>query len=541
MSGRSNPGPRVSLAGATLILTGLAIVCTWPIAGQLGGGVSDFGDPMLNAWALGWIAHALPSNPADLLDGNVFHPERGTLAYSELLLLPAMATAPLIWLGSDPILAHNLLLLAGYAISGVTMFLLTRRLTGHEGAALVGAAIFALYPYRIDQFAHVQLQLIMWWPLALLLFHDLVRMPTWRRAVALGATAAAQLYTCVYWAVFGSVVIAVIGAALLLMTRPPRQTWTALLLALAVAGVLSLPAGAIYGAASRSVGERTLDVAAGGSATLRDYASASPEHALYGDDRRPGEWERHLFPGFTTPTLAAVSLFAPAAVPLSYAIGGLAAFDLSLGVNAPGYATLFAWVRPFRALRMPARFGMLVGLCLSVLASFGVLRLCRGRSAGVQWGLVAVLLACVTVESRMRPVEVSALPDSSPAVYTWLAGERNAIVCEYPLGNLEGRIGPQDPTYMYYSTRHWKPIVNGYSGYFPAWWDEFRDALTGFPDDRAIDALRRRGVTHLLVHSVFYIRGSYAADVAALTARGDLVLAGRFRWANGGESAFRLR
>jgi hypothetical protein len=52
-------GPAISLPAATVILLALTVAATWPLARQLSTGVSDFGDPLLNSWALGWIAHAL--------------------------------------------------------------------------------------------------------------------------------------------------------------------------------------------------------------------------------------------------------------------------------------------------------------------------------------------------------------------------------------------------------------------------------------------------------------------------------------------------
>src|SRR5205085_6808990 len=98
------------------------------------------------------------------------------------------------------------------------------------------------------------------------------------------------------------------------------------------------------------------------------------------------------------------------------------------------------------------------------------------------------------------------------------------------------RSGPQDATYMYYSTRHWKPVVNGYSGFAPASYLALRDRLRRFPDDAAIEALRQAGVTYLLVHSVFYIRGDFDADIRALDARRDVRRLGVFAWRGGGST-----
>jgi hypothetical protein len=81
--------------------------------------VNDRGDPLLNAWALAWVAHQFPRNPAQLFEANIFYPERGVLAYSESLVLPALVVAPLRWLGVHPIATYNLVMLAGFAGSGI--------------------------------------------------------------------------------------------------------------------------------------------------------------------------------------------------------------------------------------------------------------------------------------------------------------------------------------------------------------------------------------------------------------------------------------
>src|SRR5947199_5365777 len=97
---------------------------------------------------------------------------------------------------------------------------------------------------------------------------------------------------------------------------------------------------------------------------------------------------------------------------------------------------------------------------------------------------------------------------------------------------------------MYYSTIHWKPLVNGYSGFQPASYHELVDKLGDFPSDASILYLRRRGVKYLLVHDAFggYIRGDFEDFVHILKDRSDLQSVGRFAWRGGGFSeAFRIR
>jgi len=529
----------------TIVIVVTVVISTWPQARRLSDGVTDFGDPLLNAWALAWVAHATVTDPAHLFDGNIFYPERHTLAYSEALLAPGVVLAPLSWAGANPILVHNVLLLLGYALSGLAMFALVRRLTSHDGAALVAGVIFAIYPYRIEEYPKVQLQLLYGWPLALLAMHRLVDRPSWRAAAAMAGGIALQAYSCLYYGVMGAVFAGVVTVVAVVMApRASRAAAARWLGAGALAAcVVVAPLALEYRAASFVVGQRQVDDLIGGSAIASDYARAHPENAAHGDDGHPGQGERRLFPGYATPVLAIAAFIPPLdGAALAYAAAGAVAFDLSFGLNAPGYRWLFDYLVPLRALRVPARFAMFVGLALAVLAGVGVARVCRGRSRAMQLTVVALAVLVVTWESRMRPQSLSDLPDRAPAVYAWLASQPRGVVCEYPVGPLEGRLGPQDATYMYYSTRHWQPLVNGYSGFAPPSYGALVDALRTFPDDRAITYLRARQVTYLLVHSVFYIRGNFDADVSALRARSDLAWVGVFPWRDGGETVvFRLR
>ena len=50
--------------GLVALLTAVTAIVTYPQILHLTGSVRDFGDPLLNAWALAWTPHALIT-PAD--------------------------------------------------------------------------------------------------------------------------------------------------------------------------------------------------------------------------------------------------------------------------------------------------------------------------------------------------------------------------------------------------------------------------------------------------------------------------------------------
>ncbi len=113
----------------------LAIGQTWPLASDPGHlSRNDNGDTVLNEWVLAWVAHQAPHDPLHLYDANNFYPERDTLAYAEAMIPQSALAAPLLWLGASPVLAYNIVLIAGFALSGWAMCLVVTRWTGDWAA-----------------------------------------------------------------------------------------------------------------------------------------------------------------------------------------------------------------------------------------------------------------------------------------------------------------------------------------------------------------------------------------------------------------------
>jgi hypothetical protein len=414
------------------------------------------------------------------------------------------------------------------------MFLLVRGLTGHDGAALVAGVMFAVFPCRTESFAKVQMQMI-WWPLALLCLHRIAQGGApMRWAIGLGVSVALQAYSGAYLAAYGLVTAAVVSAvAWCQAARGHRRRFACHLGAGAlVAIVLTVPLTMAFRHASARVGERTFDSTRPNSAEWRDYLRPHPAQAIWGNAWGPGPGERRLFPGFVAPMLGAVGVVTGGPMGAAYGVAAALNMYLSRGTNTAPFRWLFKHVGPLRAFRVPARFAMLFGLALSVLSGFAVARIARGRSTLMVALVVAVCIAGSVLEGRIKRPELSSPGEREPAVYEWLARQPHGVVCEFPVGPLRGRSGPQDPTYMYYSTLHWQPLVNGYSGFAPPSYISLVDGLRGFPDDRSIQTLAWHGVRYLLVHERYYLSGSFDEDINRLKHLSGLQWTGSFRWAD---------
>ena len=522
------------LAASLVLFSLLTAIMTYPQILHMPDGVHDDGDPMMVVtWVLAWVAHQLPRAPARLFDANIFYPERNTLAYSETLIVPGIAAAPLHWLGVGPILIYNLVFLSGFALSGVGIALLVRRLTGHTGAAILAGIVFAFPPYRIDHYAHLQLQQTQFIPLALLAFHRLLDTGRLRDGVLLGVFVACQMLSCMYYGIFLVPYMAVVCGTMLIARRAmPRERLIALVAAVAIAMVVMIPTARAYLAAREVVGERGRADVADSSATWRNYLAPPEVNAVYGKVfARFMQPERRLFPGFVAVALAIVGLWPPLnAIRLAYGLGLLLAFDVSLGVNGLLYPALYDYFLPFKALRVPARMGLMVGFSLAILAGYGGARIAgRFGSAWARRAVVGALGALMLVEYASKPIELWKAPLSPPQAYADILRDRGdsptAVLFEFPIGLIE------DAAYSYYSTFHWQWLVNGYSGFFPPSYRRLVSAMPDFPDEPSMDAIRSHGVRYLVIHGE-YLRGDrYKTLIPQLDRRPDLTLVSRHPWA----------
>src|SRR6185436_1891688 len=149
----------------------MALINTYPLILHPGSTIGEHGDAYFSVWRLAWVAHQLRADPWHLFDANIYYPHHDTLAYSDAMILPGVALAPLHWMGLDALVIYNLTLIAAFAASGVCAYVLVRELTGSTAAGVLGGVIFAFSAHRLEHFNHLELQFAFWIPLAVLAWH----------------------------------------------------------------------------------------------------------------------------------------------------------------------------------------------------------------------------------------------------------------------------------------------------------------------------------------------------------------------------------
>ena len=194
------------------------------------------------------------------------------------------------------------------------------------------------------------------------------------------------------------------------------------------------------------------------------------------------------------------------------------AWDASLGTSGRVYPLLRAWLPPFRSLRAPARFAMIVLLGherphgdrpgSSRAHGFGPHRRAGRSGAGrprIQHG--------AAVDSN-HPERASApcTPGS--------AQQPRQVTLELPVP-LPTALPLHDAFYMYAQTWHWHPLANGYSGYYTQDYIDLLKALVGFPDARSSRAMARTGIQRVILHRELFRAGEYEPLVRALDGHPD--------------------
>lgn len=512
---------------AVLLASGslaLAIIMTWPLATGLGslgrtgarpgspGHFGDNGDGLFGLWNVSWVARTLVADPAHLFDANIFHPHRKSLAYSEANILAGAAGVPVWWATRNPYATLNFVILLGFASAYMCAWLLARHLTGDPAAATVAAVFYAFCPYVFSHTAHIQLMLTGGIPLSMLMLHRLADAPSARRGLPLGAALIVQALGCAYYGIFAGLMVG-FGVLFFTVSRGlarNRSWWAGVVTgaALSIAAVTPflLPFLDIQQVEGFS---RTLADSVRYSANAASYlTSSSPAHAWL--RAATSGWPRYvevMFPGIGVLLLAIAGgsttligkdpeVRRERETVLLYGSLGILAFWASFGPAGGLYAVLYR-IPMFSFLRAPSRIAIVVVLCLSVLAAFGIRRLLErsGRRRRLVAGALTVA-AAAELAILPFPWERALVPPSS---YRVLATLPVAPLAEFPFygGRVAWHLHTQ---YMVYSTIHWMPMMNGYSDHTPPQFRTDSFILDSFPSNDSFRVLQRARVRYVGIH-----------------------------------------
>lgn len=514
----------------------LAVLMTWPALRYPRYTLpQDLGDPSLVTWILAWPGHALLTDPGNLWHGNVFYPERWSLAFTDSLL----GYAPFGMIGdglADAVLRYNLVYVFAYALAFIGAYALVRQLGANPAAAVVAGIAFAYAPWRLAQNGHLHILSTGGIALALAM---LARGHGWslrrgfrRKQVRPGWIIAGWLVAA--WQVtlgFGIglvfvyvlALIATIVALVWLVRRIARRRRRPIGRIIGA----DLVGGSIFSAVTvlmalpyltvvdRYGTTRPLVEVEYYSPPLRGFFVAPEQSWLWGslhagarsspvDGQEFVAPEMALLPGFVLIGLAIAGLvYSVWSIWARVWLAAGVAVTVGLGMgprllDGVIYEPLYEWLPGWDALRTPGRMVIWTTLLLGVLAAGAVAAFApRAKEVALQRGFP-------------RPGGWLKLAMLVPAALVLVEGHGNTPhpVVPQPPAALAQAEGPvlvlpsdyfTDLTVMMWTTDGFVPVVNGTSGFRPPTLTEAREMTRSFPDAASVDYLRSLGVSTVVV------------------------------------------
>jgi hypothetical protein len=532
---------RIVVVVATYIV--LALMMTWPVplspSSRLPVGTGSAATvPLFNTWTIWWNADRLAHGLKGYWDAPIFHPEPGTFALSEPQPVTWMV-APIVWCGFH-ILAYNVYLWLSLLLNGLSAFALFRGLRLRWSACFVGGALAETLPFVQWQIGVLQLVPLygVFWTLSGIRATSLS--PTVPRGVLLGLAFALTYLTCSYTGLFLSVLL--FGCAVWYPGLWLRRSgiWTALLIAfvtgtLVISPVVFRQTSALNQRHGPGTNEyaRTRVQQQRLSLHLGDYTVTPASWCsfpgdLAADERRPywtacpgwlkfgvaiagacfglsrRRWRRWTAFSVTLLTFAVLLSLGPDLLILGW-------HPSSLVFNFwPG----FSHVRNVFRFAIFAQVGVILLATLGCHAAFVAVKLLRKKLPGSSHLFMypAVMLG---------PILVFEVPPCGSAVYDiadpsahdgWVKAVRDAepgrsVVCfPFAAGN-SVRDFELTTLWMYGAMFHGRPLVNGYSGYFPQRYRSLRDVVSeSFLSEKACRILKECNVGQCVVARSFRTR-----------------------------------
>jgi hypothetical protein len=493
---------------ATMVVLGavvLAGVFTLPYVLRFNdAGRLDTNDGRWSIWVVSWVAHALTTDPASLFRANIFYPHANALAFSEANLVAGLIGVPAWVLTKNPYTTHNFVFIAAFAQSFIATYYLVRRLTGDRRAAVLAGVMYAYCPFAFARQAHIQLLLIGFLPWVMLAWHRFLDRAAIARAIELGVVMALTGLACAYYGIFAGGMIASASIWFAVTRRKWRdRNYT---VGVAVAAIVCIGCIAPF-----FLPYLEMQAATGFERPLSGQYSANTGAWLVSSAWAHRWWAPYLhqpsevlFPGILAVGLGVwgatlVRERDAAGLPRDerwYYVGlALFTFWLTLGPKAGLYTVLYHTVPVFSFLRAPSRAGIVVTLCLVVLAAPAMTVLMRRAAVNAAF---AVLFVLVCADLYRAPLRMRTAPPLAEA-YRLLAELPKAPTIELPYWATSIEYH-RHAEYMLASTAHWQPMINGYSDHIP---QDFRDhapRLARFPDADSFAILQPLGARYAVFH-----------------------------------------
>ncbi len=520
------------------IYSALAIYITYPLIFHMDDMATELVDQLLIAWIHNWVIHSLSTNPLSLFDANIYYPFHNTLAYSDLFITSSLlAFIPLKFIG-QPITANNFTLISSLIFLGFSLFLLTFYLTRDYFASLLSGILVILSPAVLSNYIHIQMLAIQWVPLSILFFLIFIKLKKSKYLALSLFFFILQAYNSFlpgYFIAFSFIIIFTYN--FLHNKKKTRELITKKnFLIIFITFILIIPITIPYYSVSkefnyvRDIRESIHNALqpedllySSGFSRLHNLLNSLPFNRIsQNNEFKPG------FLGFIFSFLTIFALYYFVKnfknndkFLTSFITIGLVGLILSLGpalhlgrqtIHKPfpiplPYA-LFYYILPgFQGFRNSARWEMLFILSMSVTIAIVLHKVFKKKSLKTRSIIYTFLILGTIIEFNF-PMHFMKIPQVGefPKVYSWLATTPpDTRIIEMPIYTWNMPYVSSDNMREYYSTIHFRKMVNGASGFSPPPWQELVvEIIKEFPSQKTIVKLRQMKINYIIIHKSEY-------------------------------------
>ncbi len=488
---------------AFILFLGVSLVMFYPIVLHMTTVAPGTGaDTYQNLWDIWWVKYAL----LNMHTVNVFYtkiifwPIGTNLIYGTLPPLLGLLSIPFQAFGT--VFAYNVMFLLGFALSGLTMYILANYLTKNHYAALISGFVFTFSAFHIAQaYSHIHFTNIEWVPLFIYFFLRLVYEDRkWTNVIGMSASFA---LTTLMGNIEETIMLFFALIFLIAVYIFYKETRKKVLSVNFLVSILAFILLAFVIGAWNFVPLISSVVGSGGGLSTVNFGnnmasniqwSVSPlgffvpsysngivyfgglPSGIYNAVYAPDPVEKVGYIGFTVLALILFAVYKNWKKMLPWIIGAVIFAWLALGPLF-GLYYLYHSIPGINVIREPGRFDLVATLFIAILAAYGAKSLFEHfekqkghRTAGYTAQLLlVVLLVLMFVESNGLAIGKSVAATTNiqiPKLYYQLSnltGNFSVLgLPALPVGLNSTYLYPGEDTF-YTSISH-KPLVGGYSG-----------------------------------------------------------------------------
>lgn len=488
-------------------------------------------DGRLLAWTVSWDIHKLLTDPLNIYNANIYYPNSNTLTYSEHFIAGSILAIP-VWLitNGNPAASFNFLMILGYTLNAFCAYILVKYLTKRRLAGIVAGIIFGYCSYRIANFGHLQNMLVFYIPLVVYFLFRYFENKKTKFLVGVGASLLLMSLTSWYHMIFIWAMFVLLMAYFIYKKQLERKDILRFGIMIAANLIVILPFALPYFAFNKeNQSAYTINELKIYSADIGGYLMPPPNTFIGGvvlpwlkitKDR----WQENInFLGYIALALSIIAVFSFKRTSygfkvkidktkLIFAAIGLFFVLLSFGpflhlsdmvTRIPLlYWFVFNLLPPIRFIRVTGRFATVVFLFLGILAGFGFARI-LSKFKSRKWAVAFTGIVSLLILTEYYPYHnFFSYEDvaKTPQVYNKVKTDSTVkAILELPID-----VGPFETTkYIYYAGIHFKPIVNGYSGFEPKDYNFNKHLFEDHLNDIGLIKLKEMGVTHVIVNPTY--------------------------------------